>query len=86
MQDNPGADNLSRVAASPDSPYRDPEMVYPRITGVKVIPRLSPGYQILKVMDNARSAYVLQCTVQSRPAAGLSASLALDEALLSAAL
>ena len=60
-------------------------MVYPRITGVKVIPRLSPGYQILKVMDNACSAYVLQCTVQSRPA-GLSASLALDEALLSAAL
>ena len=38
-------------------------MVYPRITRVKVIPRLSPGYQILKVMDNACSAYVLQCTV-----------------------
>ena len=53
---------------------RDPEMVYPRITGVKVIPRLSPGYQFLKVMDNAWSAYVLQCTVQSRPAAGLSAA------------
>ena len=59
---------------------RDPEMVYPRITRVKVIPRLSPGYQIiLKVMDNACSAYVLQCTVQS-------SHRAQDEALLSAAL
>ena len=48
------------------SVIRDPEMVYPRITRVKVIPRLSPGYQILKVMDNACSAYVLQCTVYSR--------------------
>ena len=46
-----------------DTFFRDPEMVYPRITGVKVIPRLSPGYQFLKVMDNAFSEYVLQCTV-----------------------
>ena len=38
------------------------------VPGVKVIPRLSPGYQILKIMDNACSANVLQCTVQSRPA------------------
>ena len=54
-------------------------MVYPWITRVKVIPRLSPGYQILKVMDSACSAYVLQCTVQS-------SHRAQDEALLSAAL
>ena len=60
---------------------RDPEMVYPRITRVKVIPRLSPGYQILKVMDNACSAYVLQCTVLVQ-----SSHRAQDEALLSAAL
>ena len=58
---------------------RDPEMVYPRITRVKVIPRLSPGYQILKVMDNACS--VLQCTVLVQ-----SSHRAQDEALLSAAL
>ena len=56
---------------------RDPEMVYPRITRVKVIPGLSPGYQILKVMDNACSAYVLQCTVIVQ-----STHRAQDEALL----
>ena len=56
-------------------------MVYPRITRVKVIPRLSPGYQILKVKDNACSAYVLQCTVLVK-----SSHRAQDEALLSAAL
>ena len=64
-------------------PPRDPEMVYPRITRVKVIPRLSPGYQILKVMDNACSAYVLQCTVLVLVQ---SSHRAQDEALLSAAL
>ena len=52
-------------------------MVYPRITRVKVIPRLSPGYQILKVMDNTCSAYVLQCTVLVQ-----SSHRAQDEALL----
>ena len=59
-------------------------MVYPRITGVKVIPRLSNSQGYGQCVQ--RVQYVLQCTVQSRPASGLSAaSLALDEALLSSA-
>ena len=42
---------------------RDPEMVYPRISGDKVIPRLSGVLKILKVMDHAYGAYVLQSEV-----------------------
>ena len=45
---------------------RDPEMVYPRISGDKVIPRLSGVLKILKVMDHAYGAYVLQSEVRVR--------------------
>ena len=37
-------------------------MVYPRISGDTVIPRLSGVLKILKVMDHAYGAYVLQRT------------------------
>ena len=39
-------------------------MVYPRISGDKVIPRLSGVLKILKVMDHAYGAYVLQSEVR----------------------